>query len=58
MNPNGCTHATRNDPDRLAGYGVEYSELGSIRYVISAPDYPRARDRAQAAAWIPFCAFI
>ena len=54
MNPNGFTRDIRNDPELQAGYGVEYAELGAIRYVISGPGYRRARDRAQAAARIPF----
>jgi hypothetical protein len=35
MNPNGSTRSRGNDPERQAGYDVEYSEIGSIRYVIS-----------------------
>jgi len=58
MNPNGSTRGSRTDPELQAGYGVEYSEIGSSRYVISAPGCPRAGDRAQAVARIPFCAFI
>ena len=52
MNPNGSTRGIRTDPELQAGYGAEYSEIGSIRYVISAPGYHRAGDRAQAAARI------
>jgi hypothetical protein len=37
MNPNGCTRGIRIDPQLQAGYSAEYSEIGSIRYVISAP---------------------
>ena len=54
MNPNGSTRGIRTDPQLQAGYSAEYSGIGSIRYVISALGYPRARDKAQAAARIPF----
>jgi hypothetical protein len=57
-NPNGSTRGSRTDPQLRAGYSAEYSKIGSIRYVISAPGYPRARDKAQAAPRIPFGAFI